>query len=474
MSYRWRALAVGAFYFCFGAMERGTWPNLLPTIADDLDVEVGVVAWLIVAFALGMAGSTLTAGRLGDLLGHKRLAVGGLVAEAILLGLAAIIPVLWPMFIIRFAQGIAAAAALNNITAITIGSFGGKERGRVLGAVAGLAAVGLLMGPLYGGLIADWVSWRLAIAGLSALIMVQAFLTLLIIHPAERPDDAVRMPMRRLDWPGAVTLMLTMVALLVGAQFLRGADTRLLGGLLLLAAAGGLSLTIWLEHRSPGPILNLPLFKKWSFTSATIGLIWFSISFGAIMLLFPFYFQNGLGWTVAYSGTVLIALNVVQPWGSLVSGFIADRFGAGRVMAAGIVVAALGLFVASRLGANPAVWQVLVPLILFGTATSLYMPPNNKVIYSEVGRDALGSAAATATSGRYIGQSLGTAVAAAMLVAHGPGNVPAAFTSAMQVLGILLVSGMVALALARPLWALVKGRRSVPAPAGEAQSTAED
>ncbi len=459
MNYRRRAFLVGGLYFCFGAMERATWPNLLPTIGDDFGVSATAVAWTVIAFALGMAGSTLTAGRLGDLLGHRRLAIGGFTAEAVLLALAAISPFLWLIFVFRFLQGFAAAAALNNVTAIVVGAFPPERRGRVIGSVSGLAAFGLMMGPLYGGFIAQWLDWRWAIGGIAAYTMAQAVVTAVLLRPQEPRGSAGRL--RDLNWAGAIGLLLVMVALLVSAQLIRGADTRVIGGVLLAAAAGGAVLTVRLEQRAAMPILGLGLFKRWDFSAASIALVWFSLAFGAVNLLFPYYFQQGLGWTVAGSGVMLIALNVVQPWGSPLSGLVADRIGARRVLVAGGILGVLSLFLAGTLGEAPAMWRVILPLVLFGSAISLFMPPASKLIFSEVPPTALASAAAMATSGRYIGQSLGAALGTALLAVRGESSVAEAFGSAMSVIGVLLLAGMLALLVARPLVSVALRRWAV-------------
>ena len=459
VDYRWRALFVGGLYFCFGAMERATWPNLLPTIGERFEVSSAVIAWTLIMFALGMAGSTLTAGRLGDLFGHRRLASAGFIAEALLLALAAISPILWPIFVFRFLQGFAAAAALNNVTAIVVGAFPPERRGRVIGFVSGLASIGLLLGPVYGGFLADWLDWRWAIGGIAAYTAVQALVTLTMIHPSESKAAQGRASLRSLNWSAAATFLTTMAAMIVAAQLLRAGDTRLIGVVLMLVAAGGVALTVALEKRAANPILNLSLFRSWNFSTGGTALIWFSLAFGAMNLLFPFYLQRGLGWTVAASGVLLIALSAVQPWGSPLSGWAADRLGAPKVMALGGATAVVSLFLAGSLGDDPTTWRMVVPLALFGAATSLFMPPATKMVYSEVDRTALASAAAMATSGRYIGQSIGAALGAALLVSRGDAGITDAFSTAMVVLGVLLALGIGGVLIARPAYRAIAGRR---------------
>ena len=449
---------MGALYFCFGAMERATWPNLLPSIGAYFEVSSTAVAWTVIAFALGMAGSTLAAGRLGDLLGHRRLAAAGFAAEGLLLLACALSPVLWPIFVFRFLQGFAAAAALNNVTAIAVGAFPRERRGRAIGAVSGFAAFGLMIGPLYGGFVADLLDWRWAIGVIGLYVLAQAVVTLLMAPPdktAAQLKDA-----RALHWTGAFGFLVAMITLIVAAQLMRGADTRLVGAALLAVFAVVTALTLRFEARAPAPILGLSLFKEWNFSLASASLIWFSLAFGAMNVLFPFYLQEGLGWTLAASGVILVSMNAVQPWGSPLSGLLADRFGSVRVMVAGTIVAVASLLLAGALGGAPETWHIVLALTLFGASVSLFMPPVSRIIFAHAPQSALAGAASMATSGRYIGQSLGVAFGAALLVAGGGAPLAESFGNAMTTLAIVLAGGLALMALAKPAADLMQRRRA--------------
>src|SRR5215217_1797836 len=99
--YKWTALIVGGVYIGGATVERASWPLLLPTIRDDFGVATSDVVWLTVMFALGIAGSTLTVGHLGDKLGHRRLALCGFVMEGLLLILASFAPAFWMILVLR-------------------------------------------------------------------------------------------------------------------------------------------------------------------------------------------------------------------------------------------------------------------------------------------------------------------------------------------------------------------------------------
>lgn len=430
--------------------EYGCWPVLLPTIAKDFNVSTSLIAWIFVAFALGMAGTGLTVAHLGDVSGHKRMALLGFGTEATMLALAALMPALWPVLGLRFIQGIGRATGLNNIQALAIGVFPRAERGRALGISSALVALGLLTGPPYAGFVAEHFGWRAAIAGVVAIYGVQIGLVILSIRGVAAEAGKIGVDLRRLDWPGAGSFLLAITSLLLAAQFLRSSDTRLAGAGVIMVSAGAFAAALHFERRSHDPVLNLDLFRSPSFASAGAGVVLVSMIVGASNFLLPFYMQRGLAWSLAQSGFVLMALNAAQLWGAPLSGTLADKLGARWVQVAGLVVVLVGLLLAAHLGAMPPVWQVVTVLLVLGSGYSLFMPPTNKLIYTAVPRTALGTASAVSGVGRYVGQSLGVAVSAMLLATQSSRGIPAAFQASMVTMTLITGIGT-SIALLAPL-----------------------
>lgn len=441
MSYKWRVFAVAGFFNWAGAVDNGAWPVLLPTIAGEFHVTTALVAWVLVTFALGMAGTGLIVGHVGDVAGHKRLAALGFATEAGTLALALLSPALWPILGLRFLQGIGRATGLNNMQAMAIAQFSPAERGLPLGLSSALAALGLMTGPPYAGFVAEHFGWRVALAGVVALYIVQTSLVLLVTKEALVQRMRLAAVLRRLDWPGAVSLLLAISTMLLSAQLLRGVQTRFLGALVMMACVVAIVAAVRFERRSTSPVLNLQLFKSPVFTSAAAGVIVFNLVAGASTFLFPFYMQRGLGWSLAQSGLVLTALYAVQLWGAPLSGALSDKIGARPVQAAGAIVVLLGLLLGMQLGNAAAPWSIAIVLFTLGVGISLYMPPNNKIIYSAVPRTALATASAVPAVGRYIGQSLGTALGAMMLAAQAGRGVPSAFHASMITVALIVGIG---------------------------------
>ncbi len=442
LPYKWLALIVGGVYIGGATIERAAWPLLLPTIRDDFDIATSEVVWLIVMFALGMAGSTLTVGHLGDKLGHKRLALIGFMAEGLLLVVASVTPWFWLLLLLRLFQGVAAATALNNIQALTMGAWPADQRGRALGFISALPPLGLITGLLFAGFVSDAIGWRWVIFATGLHITSEALLVRLFLVEDAFPTEPARVILRRLDWAGAFGFLASIVTLILAARFVTSDSLRPLAAVLFPCAIAGFVIVIWLERRSTNPVLNLQLFTRRTFAVAVGGMVLFSLIFGANNFLFPFYLQKGVGWSVAYSGSVLIALNAVQPVGSPISGFMSDKLGPRPLQFTGIAVLLAGLLLASQLGEAPTTLRIIPALLLMSLGQTLFGPANNRTIYNGVPGDALGTASAISASGRYVGQSIGAALAAALLATSSDAQIADAFQTSMLLLAAVLALGM--------------------------------
>jgi MFS family permease len=233
-----------------------------------------------------------------------------------------------------------------------------------------------------------------------------------------------------------------MVALILGGRFIGSATLWPLSIVLLPLSILGFLSVIRLERRSANPVLNLELFTKRTFAIACASMILFSLVAGANTFLFPFYMQKGVLWSVAYTSTILVSMNILPPFISPLSGSFADRIGSRPIQMAGVAVTFCGLIVASQLGASPAASMVVATLLIISLGSALFNPANGRIIYGEVPRTALGTASAISTSGRYIGQSFGAAFGALLLASSGDGAVVEGFSRAMAVLAAVIVVGM--------------------------------
>jgi MFS family permease len=439
---KWRTLGSGGgLFLVVGAAENGIWPILLPTIANDFASETSWVVWILVAFALGMAGTALTAGRVSDLIGHRRVAIAGLSTEIVILGLIVVMPSIWPVLGLRFIQGIARAADLNSMAALLVGGYPREQRGQIIGIRAGLSALGAMLGPVYAGVVAQQFDWRFVPIGIAAFYGVQLVLLLTLAKRDTLAGGETWDHMRHLEWVGAFAFLFAMSSLLLSARLFRGGGDWGTGLALIALAAILFWAAIRFERRSANPVLNLALFKSPAFSGAGAALIIFALASGASHFLFPFFTQRGLGWSLSLSGSVMVSFYVIQMWASPLMGHLSDKVGTLRIQLVGIGILVTGLLLGSQLGEDASPQQVILVLLVMGGASSLFMPPNSKVIYNAVPPSELAGASSISVAGRYVGQSLGAALAASILLTQGDEGIIAAFRTSMLTLAAIVGAG---------------------------------
>lgn len=444
-----RSASAAAFVLVNGAVETSTWVIMLPTVAKDFDASKTAIVWVVVAFALGMAGAGLAAGRLCDLIGLKRVGLISLVAEAVLISAIVVAPQLWMLYPLRFLQGVARAGDTNAAAATFIGSWPSSARGRVLGWRYSLVNGGQIIGVLFGGVAAEGLGWRAGIAILAALACIQTLLiTVFTKHDAEgkRPVGEV---LRSFDWWGAVSFLAAISLVIFSAQLFRG-GTVLFGLGCLATAAMIFALAVHIERRASVPALDLQLFRSVAFSAATMSLMVMALCTGTANFMFPFYMQEGLGWSPSVAASTFLALGATQLVTSPISGQLVDRFGTSQLTLIGAIVVGASLLIASTLGAQAEVWQVAGVMLLMGLGMVVFQTPNNSVIFKHAGA-ALGSASAITGVYRFVGQSLGGAIGASFLTVLGGDDVVEGFSLGMQILGFVALSAVISLQVLQKL-----------------------
>jgi predicted MFS family arabinose efflux permease len=211
----------------------------------------------------------------------------------------------------------------------------------------------------------------------------------------------------RFDWAGAVTFMAGLSVLLFALN--RGHDWGwlTLRTLALLGLAGIiLALFIRLERR-PGPMLDLSLFRRRLFSTATASAMLNYICLYSIMFLLPFYLIQGRGLDTAQAGLILMAQPIVMAITAPLSGALSDRIGSRLLSTVGMAILALGLLLLALLGPVSPLSQVAVALAVAGLGTGIFISPNTSALMGAAPRDRQGIAAAVMATARNLGMALG-------------------------------------------------------------------
>ena len=186
MHYKWRALTAIAFGTYMATMDFSIVNVALPTLAREFDASPDTVLWATLAGSLTATGLTLTAGRLGDILGRKRIYLARWVIFTAGMAVAGLAQTIGQLIAVRAVQSVGVALALGNGNAIVVEGFPDHERGRALGTTGAVVGAGLMSGPVLGGLRLSAFDWRALFylrvpIGLVALVLARR-----LVRPAPR------------------------------------------------------------------------------------------------------------------------------------------------------------------------------------------------------------------------------------------------------------------------------------------------
>lgn len=422
----------------------------LPTLARSFGASFQDVQWIVLAYLLAITCLIVGAGRLGDRLGRRRLLLGGVAvftAASLLCGVA---PTLGLLIAARAVQGMGAAVMMA-LTIAMIGDSVPKARtGRAMGLLGTMSAIGTALGPSAGGAL-------LAVAGWPALFLVNAPLGVLawVLARGSLPADQPRSPGQRpaFDVAGTLLLALTLAAYALAmtiGQTGGGADFGSTGVGLLLAAAVGLGLFLRVEARAKAPLVTLALFRDRPFRASLAANALVSTVMMATLVVGPFFLSRSLGLSEALVGLVLASGPLASALSGVPAGRLVDRFGADRMVSAGLVLAAAGAVALALLPGWFGVAGYVAAIALLTPGYQLFQAANNTAVMMDVPPDRRGVTSGLLTLSRNLGLVSGASVMGAVFVLA-TGDVaragPEAVADGMRIT-FLVAGGLVLLALA--------------------------
>jgi EmrB/QacA subfamily drug resistance transporter len=364
---RWWIL-VGASTGLFILMlDSTTLPLALPSIRAELGASSSGLQWVQNIYLLTMAALVITLGRLGDMLGRKRIFQLGLIGFLAGSVISATADSVGQLIGGRAVQGVGGAAILALSLAIANLAFPPDERPRAVGIWAAVSSIALAIGPLVGGIAVELVSWRL-IFWLSVPPAVLALAVMAVAAPESRDETAGA----RLDIPGFVTVTLglgaVVLALVQGKAW--GWDSPATLGVL----AAGLALVglFWIvEHHVSQPLVDFQLFRSRPYLGATAAAFALVGSYWALMFYLPQYDELVLDHSTFASGLLVLPMTAPMVVISPLAGRLGARLGARTLMTAGMSCATLGMLVITGVAGGAGYVRLLPGLLLFGVALGL-------------------------------------------------------------------------------------------------------
>ena len=400
-------LCIGVFMFTLDASIVNV---ALPTLVKTLHTTFAMVQWVVVAYLLVATALVMAAARWGDIVGKKRAYVAGLAVFTVGSLLCGIAPTVGWLIAFRTLQGLGAVFVSALGAAIVGEMFPPQERGRAMGMIGSAVLLGVAMGPSIGGFIIELAGWRWMFlvnipVGVAAMAVVYRFVPAIPGQPPRHP----------FDWPGTLIGGLMLSALTLGLIWgQRDGFSNALVVLLLIVALAGLIGFIRVELRSPGPLLDLSVFRNAPFANGLFMAGLMFLVLGGTGFLMPFFLEVIAGFPTARVGMLLaispIAGGIVAPLG----GALADRIGSRFVTIAGLSLIALGCASFVTVDQHLGVIGYTLRVVPIGFGMGLFNAANNSSVLNAVAREQLGIASALLSLMRTLGQTTGVPLIAAV------------------------------------------------------------
>ncbi|MFT9056004.1 MAG: MFS transporter [Ethanoligenens sp.] len=382
----------------------------LPVMSKNLAVPLSSIEWVVASYVMIICSTLLFFGRLGDMIGKTRVFSAGTLLFTIGTLLCGMCSSFVPLIICRFIQGIGAAAYMANNQGIITQLYPQEGRGKALGILAAAVALGTMIGSPLGGFIVSVLSWNW-IFYIKVPIGVVIFLLGLKYLPKDKPvaDQHIDLTGSVLQFLGTMLLF----AALIGAQKTSFSNPLIWGTILLAVIL--IILFVIFEKRKEQPLLDLTLFQNQLFSLSLICALISFVCIAAYTLLLPFYLEDTLKLSPAFSGLIMMIAPLIIALLSAFCGTLADKIGSEILTVIGLMAMAVSFFLMSFLQVDSPVFLCAVFLGIMAVGQSFFQPANNSLIMSACPRSKLGIGGSVNSLVRNLGQYLGIVLSTTLL-----------------------------------------------------------
>lgn len=350
----------------------------LPAMNSELDAGAAGVQWIVNAYTLTLAALILVGGSLGDRLGRRRVFVIGVTWFAVASVLCALAPTIEVLIAARGLQGVGAALLTPGSLAIISASFAPEDRGPAIGMWSGLSGVTSAIGPLVGGWLVDTTGWR-------GIFWINVPLAAIVVWLAVRHVPETTGEQDRIDYGGAALTALGLAALTYG----------LVEKSWLWAGAGVVLMAVFVVHQrlTPHALVPLSLFADRVFTAANICTFAIYGALAASGFLLVQQLQYVSGFTPLVAGLASVPMTIIMLLFSSKAGALGSRIGPRWPMTFGPLIAAVGLLLMLRIGADASFWTDVLPAsLVFGAGITVLVAPLTTAVLAAAPMDQTGVA----------------------------------------------------------------------------------
>ncbi|MCC6650590.1 MAG: MFS transporter [Candidatus Eisenbacteria bacterium] len=450
------ALAALSLPVLMASLDTSIANTALPTLADAFSASFPAVQWIVLAYLLAITTLIVSAGRLGDVVGRRRLLLAGIALFTIASLACGAASGLAMLLVARAAQGLGAAIMMA-LSLAFVGDTVSRERtGSAMGLLGTMSAIGTAFGPSLGGLLVAALGWRWLFlvnvpVGLLNLLLASRHL------PADRPAPAGGRAL--LDPLGTVLLAGTLASYALAMTLEHGRLGPLTLGLLLAAAAGA-GMFVLAESRVPAPLVRLEMFRDNVLGASLASGALVSAVMMSTLVVGPFYLARALALPPALVGVLLSVGPLVVALAGVPAGRLADRIGTRRTARAGLLAMALGAIALSQLPVRLGAAGYVLAISVVTAGYALFQTSNNTSVMTRVAAGDRGALSGLLNLSRNLGLITGASLMGAVF-AFGAGSgeitsaAPAAIAAGMRATvaaaaGLMVVALAVSAACERP------------------------
>lgn len=406
---RW-ALASLSLSMLLSSLDTSIANVALPTLMKTFDASFQAVQWVVIAYLLAITTLIVSVGRLGDIIGRRRLLLVGIAMFTTASTLSGVAPTLWLLIAARTVQGLGGAIMMALTMAIVGETVPKTKTGSAMGMLGTMSAVGTALGPSLGGVLIAGFGWR-------SIFLVNVPLGVLTFFLAQHylpVDHRVTATDREgFDAVGTLLLALTLGAYALAVTIGHGSFSPL-NLALLLASACGACLFVYAEAGAASPLVQLTTFHDPVLSGSLAMSALVATVVTTTLVVGPFYLSLALGLKAAIVGLVLSAGPLVAALTAVPAGRLTDRFGAQTITIVGLVVMAVGSTVLSILPATLGTAGFLAPIIVITGGYSLFQTANNTAVMTNIRRDQRGVISGMLNLSRNLGRLTGASVMGAV------------------------------------------------------------
>ncbi|AGB18646.1 MFS transporter [Thermoanaerobacterium thermosaccharolyticum] len=404
---KWIILSAVLIGTVMGPIDGSVTNIAMPQLAKIFHTDITTTSWISMTYLLMLSSLMLTFGRLGDMVGYKKLYQYGLITFSVTSAILSMSNNIYMLIVVRAFQAVGAGMLMSMAPAIITATFPPNERGKALGFNAMAVSIGLSIGPTLGGFLLTYLGWR-SIFYINIPIGIIGFIWAQIVVP-----DNKGVP-EKFDPLGAMSAFIFLTGLLLFIS--EGGTwgwTSIPSMISLATFIVFFIIFIIIENKLQFPMLDLSLFKIRLFTFGNLSTLINFMAQNTMTFLTPFLLQK-IGYSTDVSGIIMTSFPLIMLVVAPLSGVLSDRYGAQILSTIGALITATALFSMSTLNLHSSMTSIMLRLGLFGIGNGIFQTPNNSSVMGSVSKNRLGIASAFLATMRNAGMVLGIAMGSAI------------------------------------------------------------